>query len=58
VIEAVKYSSYVYGCKPKLTWISSSEYEKDSKKIKELNPDVIMCHTNDTLSSIRIAQKY
>lgn len=36
VIEAVKYSSYVYGCKPKLTWISSSEYEKDSKKIKEL----------------------
>lgn len=28
------------------------------KKIKELNPDVIMCHTNDTLSSIRIAQKY
>ncbi|RDU22743.1 glycosyltransferase family 4 protein [Anaerosacchariphilus polymeriproducens] len=28
------------------------------KKIKELNPDVLMCHTNDTLSSIRIAQKY
>lgn len=27
-------------------------------KIKEVNPDVIMCHTNDTLSSIRIAQKY
>lgn len=28
------------------------------EKIKELNPDVIMCHTNDTLSSIRIAQRY
>jgi glycosyltransferase involved in cell wall biosynthesis len=27
-------------------------------KIKELSPDVIMCHTNDTLSAIRIAQKY
>lgn len=27
-------------------------------KIIELKPDVIMCHTNDTLSSIRIAQKY
>jgi glycosyltransferase involved in cell wall biosynthesis len=27
-------------------------------KIKELNPDIVMCHTNDTLSSIRIAQKY
>ncbi|MHB1454438.1 MAG: glycosyltransferase family 4 protein [Saccharofermentanales bacterium] len=28
------------------------------KSIKELNPDVIMCHTNDTLSAIRIAQKH
>lgn len=28
------------------------------KRIKELNPDVIMCHTNDTLSAIMIAQKY
>lgn len=28
------------------------------KRIKELKPDVIMCHTNDTLSSIRIAQKH
>lgn len=27
-------------------------------RIRELNPDVIMCHFNDTLSSIRIAQKY
>lgn len=36
VIEAVKYSSYLYGAKPKLTWISSAEYEKDSRKLKEL----------------------
>lgn len=28
------------------------------KRIKELGPDVIMCHTNDTLSAIRIAQKH
>lgn len=28
------------------------------KRIQELEPDVIMCHTNDTLSSIRITQKY
>lgn len=28
------------------------------EKIKELQPDVIMCHTNDTLSAIRIAQNY
>lgn len=27
-------------------------------KIKMINPDVIMCHTNDTLSAIRIAQKH
>ncbi|MFJ5717802.1 glycosyltransferase family 4 protein [Neobacillus sp. NPDC093127] len=28
------------------------------KRIKDLEPDVIMCHTNDTLSSIRITQRY
>ncbi|MGE7689364.1 glycosyltransferase family 4 protein [Lysinibacillus sp. NPDC097214] len=28
------------------------------KIIKELEPDVIMCHTNDTLSAIRITQHY
>lgn len=27
-------------------------------KIIEQNPDVIMCHTNDTLSAMRIAQKH
>ncbi len=36
VIEAVKYSSYFYGRKPTLTWISSTEYEKDARKLKEL----------------------
>jgi CTP synthase len=37
VIEAIKYSSYSQGAKPILTWISSMDYEKDPKKIKELS---------------------
>ena len=37
VIEAVKYSAYASGCKPVLTWISSVDYEKDPKKVKELS---------------------
>lgn len=37
VIEAIKYSSYYLGAKPSLTWISSLDYEKDPKKIKELS---------------------
>lgn len=36
VIEAIKYSSYASGSKPVLTWISSMDFEKDPKKIKEL----------------------
>lgn len=36
VIEAVKYSSYLYGRKPVLTWISSKVYEKNPSKLKEL----------------------
>lgn len=28
------------------------------KKIKNLKPDIIMCHTNDTLSSIQIARNH
>lgn len=36
VIEAVKYSSYLYGRKPVLTWISSKIYEKNPNKLKEL----------------------
>jgi len=37
VIEAIKYSSYFAGSKPVLTWISSMDFEKDPKKIKELS---------------------
>ena len=37
VIEAIKYSSYASGCKPVLTWISSMDFEKDPKKLKELS---------------------
>lgn len=37
VIEAIKYSSYSLGANPKLTWISSVDYEKNPKKIKELS---------------------
>lgn len=37
VIEAIKYSSYAVGRKPVLTWVSSTDFEKDPKKIKELS---------------------
>jgi len=37
VIEAIKYSSYQNGAKPILTWISSMDYEKDPKRLKELS---------------------
>jgi CTP synthase len=37
VIEAIKYSAYASGSKPVLTWISSMDFEKDPKKIKELS---------------------
>lgn len=36
VIEAIKYSAYTLGCKPTLIWISSDDFEKDPKKVKEL----------------------
>lgn len=36
VIEAVKYSSYSCGGKPNLTWISSTDFEKDPSSIKKL----------------------
>ncbi|MFA6338773.1 MAG: CTP synthase [Candidatus Paceibacterota bacterium] len=36
VIEAIKFSSYHLGIKPKISWINAKEFEKDSKKIKEL----------------------
>ena len=37
VIEAIKYSGYACGSKPTLTWISSMDFEKDPKKLKELS---------------------
>ena len=36
VIEAIKYSSYAVLAKPKLTWVSSMDFEKDPNKLKEL----------------------
>ena len=36
VIEAIKYSSYYAGRKPILHWLNSTDFEKDTKKLKEL----------------------
>ncbi len=36
VIEAAKYSAYKLGRKPILTWISSTDFEKDPKSVKIL----------------------
>ena len=36
VIEAVKYSAYYTGVKPKLHWLSSKDFEDNPKKTKEL----------------------
>jgi CTP synthase len=37
VIEAIKYSAYHLGVKPKLTWINSKKYDDDPKLVKELS---------------------
>jgi len=37
VIEAVKHACWINNVKPKLTWIDSEEYERNPKKLKELN---------------------
>ena len=37
VIEAVKHASWSLGRKPEITWVSAEEYEKNPKKLKELN---------------------
>ena len=37
VIEAIKYSAYASKRKPVLTWLSSVDFEKDPKKVKELS---------------------
>jgi CTP synthase len=36
VIEAIKFSAYALGVKPKLSWLNAKDFEKDAKKIKEL----------------------
>lgn len=36
VIEAIKHSCWSFKMKPKISWLNSEDYEKDSKKINEL----------------------
>jgi CTP synthase len=36
VIEAIKHASYHIGRKPKMDWLNAVDYEKGSKKLKEL----------------------
>ncbi len=36
VLEAIKYSSYKLGLKPEITYLSSIDFEKDPKRLKEL----------------------
>ncbi|PCI30681.1 CTP synthetase [Candidatus Kaiserbacteria bacterium] len=36
VIEAIKFSAFHLGAKPKLTWISSQDFESGKKKVSEL----------------------
>ncbi len=37
VIEAIKFSAYHLGVKPKLSWLNAKDFEKDPKKIKGLS---------------------
>ncbi|OGZ29636.1 MAG: CTP synthase [Candidatus Niyogibacteria bacterium RIFCSPLOWO2_01_FULL_45_48] len=37
VIEAVKHSAWHNGLKPNILWLNAEEYEKDSKKLSELD---------------------
>ncbi len=37
VIEAIKFSAFKVGVKPKLHWLSSKDFETDPKKVKELS---------------------
>jgi CTP synthase len=37
VIEAVKYAAYYNGAKPKITWLSSEEFEGDKTALKSLS---------------------
>lgn len=37
VIEAIKFSAYHLGLKPEITWINALDFEKDTKKLKQLD---------------------
>lgn len=37
VIESINHASWALNYKPKILWLDSEEYEKDEKKLKELN---------------------
>jgi len=37
VIESIKHAAWYYGRKPEITWLSSENYEKDAKNLKELD---------------------
>ena len=37
VLEAIKHASYAAGFKPEITWLDSETYEKDPKKVAELD---------------------
>ena len=36
VIEAIKHAAYSFSTAPEITWLDTEEYEKNSKKLKEL----------------------
>ena len=37
VIESIKHAAWFYNRKPEITWLSSENYEKDLKNLKELD---------------------
>lgn len=37
VIEAIKFSSYAEGAKPKITWLNAKDFERDPSRVKELS---------------------
>lgn len=37
VIESIKHAAWSFNYKPEITWLSSEEYEKNSKNLKELD---------------------
>ena len=37
VIEAIRHAGYLFGCVAEIDWISSEDFEKDSRKVKKLD---------------------